>query len=384
MGALADIGQLTSRSGHHGAGRTFVSLYSGAGGLDAGFIAAGFTPLWSSEKDRQAAITRRNALTMLGRHLAYQSTGGLGVLRHEDDHGDIDLLQRRQWPDPASNVTAVIGGPPCQGFSQKGKMDPHDPRSRHVHRFLEMVAHLEPQVFVMENVKALLVSRRWVDVREALLARAAEVGYETTWVVLNAADFGVAQNRERAFLIGSRVGVPGAPEPTTPGAARPTVRDALESLPPFGEPGNAQTCPARITILKNPVLRASPYAGMVFNGPGRVMRLDAPAPTMLAAMGGNSTPIVDQDEFDHGTPAWIDSYHAHLQAGGSVAAAAPGRLRRITVEEAAAIQGFPQWWPWHGPRTGRYRQIGNAVPPPLAWAVAESVKDTVLRSQIAA
>jgi DNA (cytosine-5)-methyltransferase 1 len=193
--------------------------------------------------------------------------------------------------------------------------------------------------------------------------------------VLNAADYGVPQARERMFLIGLRRGEGShvAPIPDT-ADARPTLRMVLDSLPSHGMPGNDTICPAKITIAKSPVLRRSPWAGMLFNGAGRPMDLDRPAPTLPASMGGNKTPIIDQAQLDQGAEPWVVQYHKHLWKGGEPRTRVPKRLRRITVEEASAIQTFPKGWIWEGPQSARYRQIGNAVPPELSYRVALAVR----------
>jgi DNA (cytosine-5)-methyltransferase 1 len=97
-------------------------------------------------------------------------------------------------------------------------------------------------------------------------------------------------------------------------------------------------------------------------------------------MGGNATPIIDQQELEHGGEPWVIGYHRRLQSGKPPLRRAPGRLRRITVQEAAALQTFPPDWAFAGPRVAQYRQVGNAVPPRLAEAVALSVR-TVLQRQ---
>jgi DNA (cytosine-5)-methyltransferase 1 len=335
-----------------------VSLYCGAGGLDLGFQRAGFAVEWAIDND-PLAVETYNA------NLEPVAVGG-------------DVLE----VDPPAGIEpdVVIGGPPCQGFSVIGRMDPKDPRSRHVQHFLDVVEALGPRAFVMENVKALAASPRWAAVRDELLDRSARIGYESELVILNAADYGVPQARERMFLIGLRDGIPRRPPPTTK-QRPPTVRDQLATLPRVGEPGNDGLCAARVIPARRPIMRPTAYSGsLLFNGSGRPLRLDAPAKTLPASMGGNATPIVDQDELDHGADPWVVAYHAHLKRGGRPRKRAPARMRRITVQEAAALQTFPAGWKLHGPQVAQYRQVGNAVPPNLAEAVAASLRDALDRA----
>jgi DNA (cytosine-5)-methyltransferase 1 len=100
-------------------------------------------------------------------------------------------------------------------------------------------------------------------------------------------------------------------------------------------------------------------------------------------MGGNATPIIDQDELERGAEPWVVAYHRRLQEGKPPLKRAPSRLRRITVQEAAALQTFPLGWTFAGPRVAQYRQVGNAVPPNLAQAVATSVRRVLQRQDAA-
>lgn len=330
---------------------TAISLYSGAGGMDLGFVQAGFRVGWANDVDRFAVETYR---ANLGDHAVCGSI--------------LDVLTPAWTPD------VVIGGPPCQGFSVIGRMAPDDPRSAHVFHFLQIVERLHPRAFVMENVKALGANPRWQPLRDELQRRAAAMGYRTRLLVLNAADYGVPQARERMFFVGIADGeVPAAPAPTT-AHRRPTVRDALAQLPRFGTPGNDTVTGARVVPTREPVMRPTAHAGsLLFNGSGRPLHLDRPAKTLPASMGGNATPIIDQEELVSGAEPWVVGYHRHLAEGGAPLAEAPDRLRRITVEEAAALQSFPPGFRFSGPRVAQYRQVGNAVPPKLAFAVAQSV-----------
>jgi DNA (cytosine-5)-methyltransferase 1 len=207
------------------------------------------------------------------------------------------------------------------------------------------------------------------------------MGYGVELFVLNAAHFEVPQARERMFLVGIQGGVPVAPTAVT--EDRPlTVRDALRHLPAVGRPGNDTVCSARVIPARAPVMRPTAHRGsLLFNGSGRPLALDAPAKTLPASMGGNATPIVDEAELRDGASPWVVEYHGLLLAGGRPRKRAPKRLRRITVQEAAALQTFPPEWEFAGPQVAQYRQIGNAVPPRLAYHVALSVRAALDASQ---
>lgn len=344
---------------------TFVSLYSGAGGLDLGLALAGFAPVFSNDIDGHATETYRRAMEA--------AAGGLPQLKeheHRVTTGDIRTIEN--LPDKGS-ADLVVGGPPCQGFSVAGRMDPNDPRSRHVFDFLGVVKRVQPRAFVMENVKALAMNRRWSGIVDEITVAAEKMGYATSLHVLNASHYGVPQARERMFFVGVKGG-PAMSRPEVSDGPVRSVRSALSNLPSWGDEGNDDLCTARVTPAKQPVLRKSPWAGMLFNGQGRPMNLDAPAPTLPASMGGNRTPIIDQHQLDGQDIPWVEKYHAKLWEGGSPVSKVPARLRRITVQEAAAIQTFPPLMPWQGSQSARYRQIGNAVPPLLGYAVAKHLR----------
>lgn len=331
---------------------TTLSLYSGAGGLDLGFADAGFEVVWANEADPHACETYR---ANLGDHIV---------------EGDLLTVSL-----PPGRVDVVIGGPPCQGWSRIGRMDPADSRSEHVHHFMDVVAAKRPAAFIMENVAHLAESPRWREVREGLLGRSREeLGYQTEILVLDASQFGVAQSRRRMFLVGLRDRSMAAPRRTT--LRRPTtVRQAFTRLPPHGAGGNDTLCAARVVPAKVPVMRPSAFQGaLLFNGSGRPLDLDRPARTLPASMGGNATPIIDQLEFEYAADPWVVEYHRHLAEGGAPFDHAPPRLRRLTVEEAAALQSFPRTFRFRGPIGAQYRQIGNAVPPALSRAVARAVR----------
>lgn len=341
-----------------------ISLFSGAGGLDVGFEQAGFTTVFANEFDHDAAETWR-----VNRH------GMEHVMVEGDINSHFDDLGKHKGAD------ILFGGPPCQGFSVAGKMNPNDPRSNLVWRFLDAVEVVSPKVFVMENVSALGELERWKTVREGLIKRAAELGYETSLQIHHTPDYGVPENRDRMIFIGVRNGCGNIDLFNKQLAKRrispPSVREVLLSAGPFGSDKNPATCTAGISLALNPVMRKSPYAGMLVNGAGRPIDLDGVAPTLPASMGGNKTPIVDERALHDASKAnWFVTYHGKLIEGKASpkTTKVPAHLRRLTVKECALIQTFPAGYVFTGKKTKQYCQIGNAVPSLFAFAVARAVK----------
>lgn len=346
-----------------------ISLYSGAGGLDVGFKKAGFEIVWANDFDKCACETYKQNL---GNHIRC---------------GDINSLKKELYKIDY-NVDVLIGGPPCQGFSVAGRMDPHDPRSENVWTYVEILKKVQPKAFLMENVKALGTLEKWAPLRNELLKTMRKAGYSVNYVVVNASDYNVPQARERVFFIGFRTNsfvildLERMLEPYKKIA--PTVREALLPLDKAGTGNNTSLCKAKITITPNPVLRKSPFAGMLFNGLGRPVKLDGYCATLPASMGGNKTPIIDEDELYKNKPGWVQKYHAGILNGKSSSEfkEAPSRLRRMTVEEAAILQTFPIDYKFAGSQCSKFRQIGNAVPCNLGYQVAKMFRDYLKHSNI--
>ena len=341
---------------------TAVSLFSGAGGLDVGFEKAGFQIVYANEFDHDAACT-----WCANRPLYNQ-------VMHE---GDINVLlpELEQYK---GTVDVLFGGPPCQGFSVAGKMDPNDARSELIFTFLKAVQLVQPKFFVMENVKALGTLEKWAAVRNRYISMATELGYSVGYEVFHTAEYGVPQKRDRVIFVGVRNGTPTAffKEMEKLKCPAPTAREVLLSVGEFGSPENPDTCAAAITLAKRPILRKSPYAGMLVNGAGRPVDMDGLPPTLPATMGGNKTPIVDQHALnDCEVENWFSEYHKKIVAGKCVPATIeiPKYVRRLTLKEAAAIQTFPKDYVFCGARNKQYRQIGNAVPSLFAYKVAKAL-----------
>lgn len=340
-----------------------ISLFSGAGGLDIGAIYAGAHIIWANDIKKEAC---ESYSLNIGKHI------------HQGDiNSFIPTLNAFE------GVDLVIGGPPCQGFSVAGKMDENDERSKLIWSFAKVVENIRPRAFIMENVKALAVLERWASVRKELMQRFFDLGYSASFAVLNASDFDVPQARERVFFVGFRSGSVSAPDlekmikPYRVKAK--SVREAFSVLDRAGTGNNSNTCKAKITLAPNPVLRKSAYAGMLFNGLGRPVKLDGYCATLPASMGGNKTPIIDEKALYDGAVPWVEGYRDRVAVDADIAKKepVPSFLRRMTVDEARVIQTFPDSYVFCGSQSAQYTQIGNAVPCNLSKAVCSMVTDVL-------
>lgn len=296
-----------------------VSLFSGAGGLDLGFIQAGHRILWANDLFHDAVSTYR---ANIGDHIVEQ---------------DIHEIPSENIPD----CDIVIGGFPCQGFSiaNTGR-HADDERNVLYLQLLRVIHDKQPMFFLAENVKGIL-SLEHGAVFENILNDFKNLNYQVQYRVLNAADYGVPQRRERVIIVGVRNDIDfhfEYPEPTHSrnGAnGLPhwvSVREAIEHFPNPDEPNTV------------PNHTYSKYK-LIFNGFLGKRRLDPdmPSPT-ITARGDDKGGVV---------------VHAHYNGE-----------RRMTGRELAALQTFPDDFTFQGPNSSVYRQIGNAVPPLMAFHIA--------------
>lgn len=336
-----------------------ISLFSGAGGMDVGFSNAGINTIIANEFDKHAAQTYR---------LNHPNTKMI--------EGDLEDNMSKIIAE--KNIDLVFGGPPCQGFSVAGKMEPDDPRSKLIFKFCDVIEAVKPKAFVMENVKALGKLDKFKAVRLELYKRFKRMGYSYSKVVLNAKDFGVPQSRERVFFIGI---------PDHAAAIKlsdfdefkkdaPTLKQAIQKLGKAGTKNNPKITKAKITLAAKPSLRKSPYAGMLFNGRGRPLNPSTWSSTLLASMGGGGTPIIDERQLYDDEIGWVEDYHKKIVTGEIQPqfGEAPEFLRRLTIDEAAILQSFPDNYQFSGPQSKVFSQLGNAVPCQLAYAIAACLK----------
>jgi len=342
-----------------------VSLFSGAGGFDLGFIKAGFEIIWANDNNEDAC---RTYMKNIGYHIRW---GDINTYLNE-----LAVLHRNE-------VDVMIGGSPCQGFSSSGSMDPNDPRSKLIWAFIKAVELVLPKVVVLENIKLLGTGETWGSVKREILSRLRTLGYSVGVIVLNSSEFNTPQLRERAFFIGFRLGdsslIPDLAKMMEPYRIKAgPVKDVLLSLPRIKD----------ITIRKfkvkkdlNPILPRSPYSQGLLDGRGCVMNLNLFAYTVCATLG-NATAVVDLKElynlYEEWERPWILDYYDYLKGGGlaSLYEEVPSHIQRITVEQAAVIQTFPVGYEFMGKLlSSRFRQVGNAVPVNMAHQIALMVRD---------
>lgn len=305
----------------------------------------------------------------------------------------------RRYPgvDPPTELDCIFGGPSCQGFSIIGHRDPHDQRNELVHEFVRLVIEVRPRWFVLENVPGLL-SPAYKPVLDKVYKRLRTAGYRVgePWR-LNARDHDTPQERKRVFVVGAREGYE-LPQPPRASESVVTVGEALDDLPQL----------ARYrTLLRSDVLPLSPSqrSAMLANQSTYVRRLNRVEidptdysderrwdPSALTSVGLTLHTEDVAHRFRRVKPGVRDDVarlprldpegqSPTLRAGtgrdhGSFTSARPIHHRSprvITVREAARLHGFPDWFRFHRTRWHGFRQVGNAVPPPLAQAVAGAI-----------
>jgi DNA (cytosine-5)-methyltransferase 1 len=370
-----------------------IDLFAGAGGMSLGFEQAGFDVVAAVEIDPVHCATHKFNFphcTVIPR-----SVEGL--------KGSEIRLQAKLGSRP---IDVVFGGAPCQGFSMIGQRVLDDPRNRLVRDFLRIVSELDATYFVFENVKGLTLGkhRRFLD---EFVEYASELGYTVRlpWRVLDAANFGVPQHRERLILFGAKKNakLPIYPDFwTNPADGRgksasgkpkgPTAGEALLDLPDaedFAELertdevewtnwADGSTYAKELRCLTNSAWHSGhrrSWNPNVLTSSARTAHTEISRGRFASTKGGETEPI---SRF-YKLPA--NGLSNTLRAGTDGARGAftsprpihPTLNRCVTVREMARLHGYPDWFrfnetKWHGAR-----QIGNSVPPPLARAVAYSV-----------
>ncbi len=301
--------------------KTVVSLFAGAGGIDLGLKKSGHKIIWANDIDEDSCATyRRN----IGDHIMCS---------------DIRNVPLNDIP----NSDVVVGGFPCQGFSVANKFrSTSDSRNTMYLEMRRVIQGKKPLWFIAENVPGIL-SLNDGKVFQQILEDFSTMGYRLTHAIQNMADFGVPQRRRRVIILGTRKDLP-------------NTSDLLHPLPTHSRiPSNGllpwisiSSALESIGTIENPSDQQSLYKFVERNFTGhRRTNPDLPAPTILARGNGR---------------------------GGVNALPHPTENRRLSVIESACIQGFPSTYHFEGSMTSKYRQIGNAVPPPYGKLLGNILK----------
>lgn len=378
----------------------FVDLFAGAGGFGLGFqLSSRFTPICSVEKDLWAVETLK------------------ANNQHDIVHADITKISTKKAIESIckEKPDVIIGGPPCQGFSMAGKGDPSDPRNALFSYFVKWVKALQPKVFVMENVTGLLIRKNadGENVIDIIKKAFTKAGYDCRVWTLNAADYGVPQLRHRVVIIGTRLGV----EIAQPCPSHSMKEDS--ELLPYVTAWEALSDLPQIAAREGREFME--YDREATNDYQRYCRADSDGVHNHVAMqhtprlvsrfqnildGASVSELPDELKVRkrNGNGELSDSYYSsnyrHIEPN-QVSFTIPASFystfihpfipRNITAREAARIQSFPDRYVFKGKRTlissklmaklgkedqnhlSQYNQIGNAVPPLLAKAIAESI-----------
>lgn len=324
---------------------TMIDLFAGAGGLSHGFRMAGFMPVFAVEFDKDAAASYR--------------ANNPGTEVFADDVHKLSSFKPYR-------AEVVIGGPPCQGFSPLGKMsagndrkDEHSLMNALCMELLRAVKDVHPKAFVMENVPEFLRSAEF-----DLFCRLVEAeGYGIAHGILNAEDFGVPQRRRRGFTIGIRDGLASLPEPT---GKIMTVRDAIGDLPLIPD-GDSLHIPRNPTEKSLERYRQIPPGGNRFD---LMKKRPDICPRCWLEKRNGSTDVFGRLEWDK--PALTIRTEFFKPEKGRYLH--PQADRPITHREAARLQTFPDDYLFRGSKIQIAKQIGNAVPPKLAFHVAMKLR----------
>lgn len=347
-----------------------IDLFAGVGGMSLGFEMAGFEVVLANEYDKDIAN-------------AYKVNHKNTKMINED----ITKLNFEEVFSPyIGKIDVIIGGPPCQGFSQKGQRKTiNDERNFLFKYYVKVVEMVKPKYFVMENVPNLLTAEKGFF-RKEIEEMFSKMGYTLDAGVLNASDYGVPQNRRRAAIIGKMTSEKTVKLLPTPSTGKVTIWEAISDLA-FLESGEGKEIqdyllPAESEYQKklrkdsrllknhkatNHSATALERLALVPPEQGKEVLPDEHLTKSIYSgtwcrMVKNDVSVTITTRFD--TPSSGRFTHPYLN-------------RAITVREAARIQSFPDTFEFVGPKVSQMKQVGNAVPPLLAKAIAKSLQNDI-------
>lgn len=365
-----------------------IDLFAGCGGLSLGFKMAGFKSILASDIDENCKLTYTHNFPDVP-----------FICQDITTITQVDLLK---YID-GRNVDVIIGGPPCQGFSLANKRRDNnntDPRNQLFYHYLKILTWVQPKAFVLENVKGLLSMQNGKVIKE-IVRCFTEAGYNVDFKILKASDFGVPQVRERVIVIGIRTDLQRIPMfPMPLGKAPVTVDEAISDLPYLeagqGEENVAYACApqnayqqmmrAHSDIVHNHIamkhtarlverfkaIKAGQSLVDVWETHGAVKRGNPTEKSTVKFSQNNQRLFGDKPAPTIAASFQSNFIHPHCD-------------RNFTAREGARLQSFPDDFIFYGFRTkmswekglSQYQQIGNVVPPLLAYAIASTLAETL-------
>lgn len=385
----------------------FIDLFAGCGGLSEGFYKQGYKALLHLEINKYACKTLETRM----RHYGYSEKEIEDAVMCDDitREGIISDMEKRIH----DSVDVIIGGPPCQAFSTVGRAQSpdgmnSDPRNYLFENYLEILNHFKPKMFIFENVKGLLTARpkgvRIFDIIVGKMGKTYNIVSNPQMILLNAADYGVPQMRERVIIIGVRKdlsyidvndiynNIPKSHsdiDETLPNYV--TVGEAILDLPKLnpGEGDNIQYVSQE--LKKNEYLKKiGNDSGVIYNHSARNHNdkdreryriLSEHKNWQLKDLQKVRPDLVHHDPKHFGNRYTVQESDkpgktivAHLYKDGNLFIHPdPEQARTFTVREAARIQSFPDDFIFEGARTEQFKQVGNAVPPLMAETFAKTL-----------
>jgi len=340
-----------------------LDLFCGIGGLSLGFQRSGFDLIGGVDIWEDAARTfeqNHNGQRCLVANISETDPNEVSEFFDRDVH-DLDL---------------IVGGPPCQGFSTVGKRDAADPRNSLWRYYLNFVSAAKPKAVLLENVEGLVVMDRG-GVCENIIRGFASIGYKAKWKLLRSADYGVPQLRKRVIFMAWRDGVSQPMFPLSTVSKYVSVGEAIFDLPALG-PGEVSTTYDESPQTKFQKTRRGRCRTLrnhqAANHPPHLVEILSHIPD-----GGNRKSIPDHLQPKsgfHNSYARLASNKpavaitSNMRKPSSARATHPIQNRGLTVREGLRLQTFDDSFQVLGSRTSQYLQVGNAVPPLLANALA--------------
>ena len=321
-----------------------ISLFSGAGGLDLGFEKAGFEIEWANEFDKSIWETYEK------NHSNYL------------DKRDIRKIPLNEIPE----CDGIIGGPPCQSWSEAGACKGiNDDRGKLFYEFIKILNDKKPKFFVAENVSGMLAEKH-KDAVQNFIKMFKETGYDVNLYLVNAADYGVPQDRKRVFYIGFREGLNIKFEFPKPLGKKVNLKEAIGDLQDTAIPAleKNKTNGVYCKFPNNEYMTGG--FSTIYMSRNRVRSWDEQSFTIQA--GGRHAPIHPQAP----KMEFVEKNKREFVKGKE------DLYRRLTVRECARIQTFPDTFQFYYTDVADgYKMVGNAVPVRLANVVANAIKNSL-------